>query len=84
MRYGPYYVVINGSEEKRFRYEIPEDMRGKAATELLTGEHAPLESFGIIPSFSSRVFVLSNPGKGAEVGPLKNPGHNERVHAYPK
>ncbi len=73
MRYGPYFVVINGSEEKRFRYEIPEDMRGKAATDLLTGKYAPWESFGIIPPLSSRVFVLSNPGKGADGGAVEAP-----------
>jgi hypothetical protein len=59
LRYGPYFVVINGSEKKRFQYEIPEDMQGKAATDLLTEEQAELGSSGVIPPFSSRVFVLS-------------------------
>ena len=63
MRYGPYFVVANASEDKQYRYEIPEDMRGKAATDLLTGEQAPLKSSGIIPPSSSRVFVLSNKSK---------------------
>ena len=59
LRYGPYFVVINGSEKKRFQYEIPEDMQGKAATDLLTEEQAELGSSGVIPPFSSRVFVFS-------------------------
>lgn len=63
LRYGPYFLVINASEEKRFHYEIPEDMRGKAATDLLTGEQADLTRSGIIPPFSSRIFVLSKAGK---------------------
>jgi hypothetical protein len=58
LRYGPYFVVINASKKKRFQYDIPEDMRGKAATDLLTGELADLTSSGSIPPFSSRIFVL--------------------------
>ena len=27
LHYGPYFVVINGSEAKRFQYQIPEEMR---------------------------------------------------------
>ena len=63
LRYGPYFVVINASEKERFQYEIPEDMRGKAATDLLTGEPAELARSGIIPPFSSRIFVLSKVSK---------------------
>lgn len=59
LRYGPYFVVINASEKKRFRYKFPEDMRGKAATDLLTGEPAELTRSGVIPPLSSRIFVLS-------------------------
>ncbi len=59
LRYGPYFMVINASEKQRFHYEIPEDMRGKAATDLLTSEPADLISSGIIPPSSSRIFVLS-------------------------
>jgi hypothetical protein len=34
-------------------------MQGKAATDLLTEEQAELGSSGVIPPFSSRVFVFS-------------------------
>jgi hypothetical protein len=63
LRYGPYFVVINASEKKRFDCEIPADMWGKAATDLLTGEPAELTRSGIIPPLSSRIFVLSKVSK---------------------
>lgn len=63
LRYGPYFVVINGSEEKRFQYQIPEDMRGKTATDLLTGEQTNLTSSGTILPSSSRIFALSKATK---------------------
>jgi hypothetical protein len=59
LRYGPFFVVINASEENSFQYEIPKDLQGKAATDLLTGEQADLASSGAIPPFSSRVFAIS-------------------------
>ncbi len=57
MRYGPYFVAMNGSEEETFDYQVPGDMRGKMATELLTGERQELED-AVIPPASSKVFVL--------------------------
>jgi hypothetical protein len=59
LRYGPYFVVINGSEDRQFQYEVPEDMRGNAATDLVTGEQTELTGSGIIPPLSSRIFVVS-------------------------
>ncbi len=59
LHYGPYFVVINGSEAKRFQYQIPEEMRGKTATDLLTGEQVHLTSSGMILPSSSRIFFLS-------------------------
>ena len=59
LRYGPYFVIINGSEDQHFQYEIPEDMRGNRATDLVTGEQTDLASSGSIPPSSSRIFVLS-------------------------
>jgi hypothetical protein len=63
LRYGPYFIVLNGSEEKGFPYEIPADLRGKPALDLLTGAQADLAAAGMIPPLSSRVFVLA---KGTE------------------
>ena len=63
LRYGPYFLVVNGSEDKGFRYAIPADMRGKRALDLLTGEQADLAASAMVPPLSSRVFVLA---KGTE------------------
>jgi len=63
LHYGPYFIVINGSEEQSFHYEIPEEMRGKTATDLLTGEQAELPPAGIISPSSSRIFALSKVNK---------------------
>ena len=59
MRYGPYFVVMNGSDEKSFEYEVPDDMRGAMATDLLTGEQGELKDGTIDPS-SSRVFATDS------------------------
>ena len=59
MRYGPYFVVMNGSKETSFEYQVPEDMQGERATDLLTGEEETLNSRAVLPPFSSRVFVIS-------------------------
>ncbi len=59
MRYGPYFVVMNGSDEKSFEYEVTDDMRGAMATDLLTGEQGELKDGTIDPS-SSRVFATDS------------------------
>lgn len=63
LRYGPYFVVINASEEERFQYELPVDMRGETATDLLTGKQVDLTSSAIIAPSSSRIFVLPKVSK---------------------
>ena len=59
LRYGPNFIVVNGSDEKPFRYELPADLRGKPALDLLTGAQADLAASGMVPPLSSRVFVLA-------------------------
>jgi len=58
LRYGPYFVVINGSEEKDFRYAVPLDLQGRRATDLLTGEELVLDESSVVSPSSSRVFVI--------------------------
>jgi len=65
LRYGPFLIVLNASEDKEFRYGIPEDMQGKRATDLLTGLELDLNAFGKINPSSSRVFALLNDNKDA-------------------
>ncbi len=62
LRYGPYLIVLNASEEKAFRYAVPADMRGKPAIDLLTGGQADLDASGMLAPMSSRVFVLAKGG----------------------
>lgn len=65
LRYGPYFIVLNASEEKAFPYAIPEDMQGQPAIDLLTGEQADLDASGMLAPMSSRVFVLAKSGAGS-------------------
>lgn len=58
LRYGPYWIVLNASEDREFRYGVPEDMHGRSATDLLTGNVVELGEFGIIAPSSSYVFAL--------------------------
>ena len=57
IRYGPYFIVLNGSEEKSFEYEVAEDFKGKKATELQSGRTGILGRNPEIPPMSSYVFV---------------------------
>jgi hypothetical protein len=59
LRYGRYFVVLNASEEKEYRYRIPEDMQGRRVTDLLSGDPSVLAESGLLPPSSSRVFVLA-------------------------
>jgi hypothetical protein len=57
-RYGPYLIVLNGSEEKTQTFDVPEDMQGKTALELQSSKKKELgRSHSISPS-SSHVFVV--------------------------
>jgi hypothetical protein len=58
IRYGPYFIVLNGSEEKPFEYKVPKDFRGKKAKELQTGTQGTLGRQLRIPPMSSKVFVV--------------------------
>lgn len=59
MRYGPYFVAINASEEQALSYELASDLRGRQATDLLTGNQVTLDG-GVtqLAPMSSRVFVI--------------------------
>lgn len=57
-RYGPYFIVMNASEEESFTYQVPEDMRDKQAIELLTGREEPLDRRAELAPASSRAFVI--------------------------
>ena len=57
-RYGPYLIVLNGSEEKTQTFDVPEDMQGKTALELQSSKKKEFgRSHSISPS-SSHVFVV--------------------------
>jgi hypothetical protein len=66
IRYGPYLIALNGSEEESFQYDVPSDMQGKQARVLLDGEPVGYGTVGqvtlgdrrTIKPFSSFVAVL--------------------------
>jgi hypothetical protein len=62
LRYGPYFIVLNASEEKAIRYAVPADLQGQPAIDLLTGERADLDAYGMVAPMSSRVFVVAKSG----------------------
>lgn len=59
MRYGPYFIVMNGSEEESFEFDVPEELQGAQVTELKSGKQEELSATEPISPMSSYVFVLN-------------------------
>ncbi|MEF8788234.1 MAG: hypothetical protein V5A84_04120, partial [Planctomycetota bacterium] len=57
LRYGPVFIVMNGSEKKQFEFRVPADMQDTGVVNLVTGKSVRLNERGTLPPATSAAFV---------------------------
>lgn len=60
LKYGPYFIALNGSTEQSQRFEVPEELQGTRVRDLTTGEEGVLQETHTLKPLTSHVFTSAN------------------------